>query len=124
MAKKLTLKRVKKKERFTPRNVVKWTWEFTKIVISTISIVWVFSTIFSAIMVYYAIKSTGQFSFLDTFIIENSTTFRDVVGINIVKSCIENIFKYNDFFGKKRYNKGGNNTSDSETTESSDEIVG
>lgn len=107
-----------KKQNFTPRNALKWSWGFTKIVISTISIVWVFSTIFSAIMVYHAIQVTGQFSFLDTFIVENSTTFRDVVGINIVKSCIENIFKYNDFLPKK--NKNGNNTA----PESSDEIAG
>ena len=57
------------------------------------------------------------------FLTENSTTFRDVVGINLVKSCIENVFKYNDIFGKKKcYNKSGNTTT--ENTDGSDEIVG
>lgn len=107
-----------KRAKFTPRNAVKWSWEFTKIVVTVISIMWVFSTLYSAIMVAVAVHSTGQFSFLDTFITENSTTFRDVVGMNIGKACIENIFKYNDFFPKK--NKSGNTTIDSVETDSSD----
>lgn len=107
------MKLKKRKQTFTPKKALKWSWEFTKVVVSTISIVWVFSTIFSALMVAYAIHTTGQFSFLDTFIIENSSTFRDIVGINIIKSCVENVFKYNDFCFKKSYNKGGNTTTDS-----------
>ena len=111
------------KKRFNKSEVVVWSWEFTKIVITSISVVWVLGTIFSAIMVAYAIHTTGQFSFLDTFITENSTTFRDVVGVNLIKSCIENVFKYNDIFGKKKcYNKRGNTTT--ENTDGSDEIVG
>lgn len=109
--------KLKRKEKFTPRNAIKWSWEFTKIVVTVISIMWVFSTLYSAIMVGVAIHTTGQFSFLDTFITENSTTFRDIVGMNIGKACIENIFKYNDFFPKKKH---GNTTTDSDITESSD----
>ena len=111
------------KKRFNKSEVAIWSWEFTKIVITSISIVWVLSTIFSAIMVAYAIYTTGQFSFLDTFITENSTTFRDVVGVNLIKSCVENVFKYNDIFVKKKcYNEDVETTT--ENIESSDEVAG
>ena len=44
-----------------------------------------------------AIIQTQQFSFLDAFITETNTTFRDVAGVVIIKFLVENVFKYNTF---------------------------
>ena len=55
-------------------------------------------------------KETGQFSYLDTLIGETNETFRIVVGANIVKAGVENIFKYNDFGGKGSRYMGTSNS--------------
>ena len=70
------------------------------------------------IVLVYAINKTGNFSYLDTFISENHTTFRDIVGIALIKFCIENIFKYNNFGGKAMaYQKPNTDTLPVETDE-------
>ena len=70
-----------------------WMWEHTKMVVIVV-----------------AIKETGQFSYLDTLISETNETFRIVVGANIVKAGVENIFKYNDFGGKGSRYMGTSNS--------------
>ena len=79
---------------------IKWAWQFTKKLITSITIVYFICTLVEIILILIAIYQTGTFSFLDTFIVENNNTFRDVVCVNLVKSTLENIFKYNDFGGK------------------------
>lgn len=44
------------------------------------------------------------------FISETNETFRIVVGANIVKAGVENIFKYNDFGGKGSRYMGTSNS--------------
>ncbi|MDD2979511.1 MAG: hypothetical protein PHN80_06010 [Hespellia sp.] len=82
------------------KNALKWTWEHTKMIINVLSILYVVNWIYSAIVITVAIIQTGQFSFLDSLITETNETFRVVVGANVVKACVENVFKYNDFGGK------------------------
>lgn len=78
------------------KQFVKWSMTFTKKVITLITIVWFIQLIFSAIMIWYAVKTEGNFSFLDTFITDNGESFRLLVGVNIVSKTIENVFKYNE----------------------------
>lgn len=80
-----------------------WTLSFTKKVVTLVTIAWFIQMVFSAIMIFYAVKAKGDFSFLDTFITDNGETFRLIVGANIVSKTIENVFKYNEggFFGQK-----------------------
>lgn len=92
----------------------KWSLSFTKKVIVIVTVIWVIQITYSAIMILYAVKTQGNFSYLDTFISDNGETFRLIVGTNIVSKTIENVFKYNEggIFGK------------SVTKENEDEIAG
>lgn len=56
--------------------------------------IWQFA---SLALIVIAIIQTQQFSFLDAFITETNTTFRDVAGVVIIKFLVENVFKYNTF---------------------------
>lgn len=101
-ASKLFNRTKRRKRRLTSKQFLTWSLEFTKSVIIQIVILWTISNIFSMIILVYAINRTGNFSYLDTFISENHSTFRDIVGIALIKFCIENVFKYNDFGGKAK----------------------
>ena len=80
-------------------SATKWAWEFTKGLITTITILYFICTAVEIALIVLAIYQTGTFSYLDTFITEINTTFRDIVCVNLVKCIIENVFKYNDFSG-------------------------
>lgn len=84
------------------KDLFKWSLTFTKKVILLVTFIWAIQLIFSAILIWYAVQTQGNFSFLDTFITDNGETFRLIVGVNIVSKTIENIFKYNEggLFGK------------------------
>ena len=84
------------------KNMFKWFLTFTKNVVTLVTISWVLYMLFSAIMIFYAIKVSGNFSYLDTFITDNGDTFRLIVGTYIVTKTVENVFKYNEgsIFGK------------------------
>lgn len=77
-----------------------WMWEHTKRLVNCLSVLYVLNWLYSLVVIVVAIKETGQFSYLDTLISETNETFRIVVGANIVKAGVENIFKYNDFGGQ------------------------
>lgn len=76
------------------------TLKFTEKVIVWVTLLYVVNWFVSVALIFWAIKETSNFAYLDTLISETSTTFRDVVGIAIIKFGVENIFKYNDFGGK------------------------
>ena len=84
------------------KDMFKWSLTFTKKVITAVTIIWVIQLLFSATLIWYAVQSQGNFSYLDTFISDNGETFRLIVGTNIVSKTIENVFKYNEggIFGK------------------------
>ena len=92
--------RKKRVTRNTSQAAGLWMWEHTKMIVNCLSVLYVLNWLYSLIVIVIAIKETGQFSYLDTLISETNETFRIVVGANIVKAGVENIFKYNDFGGK------------------------
>lgn len=81
---------------------VRWSLTFTKKVIILVTTLWIIQLIYSAVMMWYAVSTQGDFSYLDTFIGDNGETFRLIVGTNIISKTIENVFKYNEggIFGK------------------------
>ena len=87
-----------------------WMWEYTKMIVNCLSVLYVLNWLYSLVVIVVAIKETGQFSYLDTLIGETNETFRIVVGANIVKAGVENIFKYNDFGGKGSRYMGTSNS--------------
>lgn len=96
---------MKKRARNTNLNTASkkfWTkvLKFTETVVVWVTILYVLNWVVSVGLIIWAIKETQNFAYLDTLITETSTTFRDIVGVAIIKFGVENIFKYNDFGGK------------------------
>lgn len=77
----------------------KKTLKFTQSLLVWLTAFYFVNWITSVILISIAIHTTGNFSYLDTLITETSVTFRDIVGIAIVKFAVENIFKFNSFGG-------------------------
>lgn len=78
------------------KRLFSWSLTFTKKVVTLVTVSWFLQLVFSAIMILYAIKVQGNFSYLDSFITDNGETFRLIVGANIISKTIENVFKYNE----------------------------
>lgn len=99
------------------KHLFNWSLTFTKKVVTLVTVLWFLQLIFSAVMILYAVKMQGNFSYLDSFITDNGDTFRLIVGANIVSKTIENVFKYNEggIFGTSITPK---------TEETEDEAVG
>ncbi len=74
--------------------------KFTETIIVWVALLYILNWVVSIVLIAFAIKETMNFMYLDTLITQTSETFRDVVGVAIIKFGIENIFKYNDFGGK------------------------
>lgn len=85
-------------------NISKGFWvrtlKFTETVVVWVTILYIINWVASVAIIIWAIKETQNFAYLDTLIMETSNTFRDVVGVAIIKFGVENVFKYNDFGGK------------------------
>ena len=98
------MRRRKKNQNGTEESIVKGfiarTLKFTETVVVWVTILYVLNWIVSIGLILLAIKETQNFAYLDTLIIETSSTFRDIVGISIIKFGVENVFKYNDFGGR------------------------
>ncbi len=86
-----------KKER---KKAILWMWEHTKLIVNILTALYVLNWIYCAVVIAIAIYTTGMFTYLDSLITEIGDTFRLVIGANMCKALIENIFKYNDFGGK------------------------
>jgi len=107
--KKLSKKDKKRNSKL--KNALFWSWEFTKLIIVILTIVYILQMIFSAFIIFYSLKFTSSLMYLDSFITETNETFRLIVGANVVKACVENVFKYNDFGGKgMNYNSTNGNS--------------
>lgn len=78
------------------KSMFRWSLTFTKKVVTLVTILWFFQLVYSAVIIWFAVKAQGNFSYLDTFITDNGETFRLIVGANIVSKTIENVFKYNE----------------------------
>ena len=103
----------------------KWSLSFTKKVVTLVTILWTIQLVYSAIMIWFAVNTQGNFSYLDTFITDNGETFRLIVGANIVSKTIENVFKYNEggIFGKSINTHETNEYIETEESHSED-VVG
>lgn len=88
------------------------TLKFTETVVVWVTILYIINWVTSVGIIIWAIKETQNFAYLDTLIMETSNTFRDVVGVAIIKFGVENIFKYNDFGGKLPSKPEENNETD------------
>ena len=84
------------------KDTFKWFLTFTKRVVILVTILWLIQTVYSALVIVYAVKCFDNFSYLDVFISDNGETFRLIVGTYIITKTIENVFKYNEgvIFGK------------------------
>lgn len=76
------------------------TLKFTETVVVWVAILYIINWFTSVAIIIWAIKQTQNFAYLDTLIVETSNTFRDIVGVAIIKFGVENIFKFNDFGGR------------------------
>lgn len=105
------------------KNYILWALTFTKKVIVLVTMSWFLQIVFSAILIWYSVESTGNFSYLDTFISDNGETFRLIVGTYTVSKTVENVFKYNEggVFGTKVRPEETQEISESEISENSDE---
>lgn len=74
--------------------------KFTEMVILWVTILYILNWFTSVALIVWAIYATQNFSYLDVLITETNETFRQIVGMAIIKFGIENVFKYNDFGGK------------------------
>lgn len=112
------MKRTKKKKLSwsnVQRRFLEKTLKFTETVVVWVTLLYVVNWLVSVILIAVAIHETMNFAYLDTLITETSQTFRDIVGLAIIKFGLENIFKYNDFGGKVPSN--GKYQEDSNTEE-------
>lgn len=84
------------------KSMFKWSLTFTKKVVTLVTVLWFFQLVYSAVIIWFAVQTQGNFSYLDTFITDNGESFRLIVGANIISKTIENVFKYNEggIFGK------------------------
>lgn len=78
------------------KSMFKWSLTFTKKVVTLVTVLWCLQLVYSAIIIWFAVQTQGNFSYLDTFITDNGESFRLIVGANIVSKTIENVFKYNE----------------------------
>jgi hypothetical protein len=87
-----------------------WSVEFSKRLISS------FTLLFFLIMISSIILCWFDKAISDTVVNQMSITFRTIVGIYLVKSTLENIFRYNDFTFAKT-NQEYENGDDTKETE-------
>lgn len=89
-----------------------WAVQFSQKAFKIITAVWIAEMIFSAVMMAVAIVVTGQFAYLDTFIIEINSTFRASVIALLLTRTVGNIFQFNNggIFGESiqpHFDEGG-----------------
>ena len=81
------------------KSMFKWSLTFTKKVITLVTILWIFQLVYSAIIIWYAVKTQGSFSYLDTFINDNNGIIVEPENIEqLSKALVEmanNLNKYN-----------------------------
>ena len=75
------------------KKTVIWMQEFSKRVVSIIFIIYILITLYTSVMIFLAMKLTGEVAMLELLLTETNNTFRDVVGGYIIKAAIENAFK-------------------------------
>lgn len=78
------------------KDVKKWANGFSVKVLKLITIGWIAFMIYASVMMAIAIYQTGEFSYLDTFIMEICGVFKmSVIGVLLTRT-IGNVFQYNN----------------------------
>lgn len=96
-----------RKRKQSLKNALSWSWEFTKLIVTMLTIVYFLIMIYCGVVIWMGMYKLAITTYLDTFITEINETFRLIVGANVIKAGVENVFKYNDFGGKgELYNNG------------------
>ena len=96
-----------RKRKQSLKNALSWSWEFTKLIVTILTIVYFLIMIYCGVVIWMGMYKLAITTYLDTFITEINETFRLIVGANVIKAGVENVFKYNDFGGKgELYNNG------------------
>ena len=96
-----------RKRKQSLKNALSWSWEFTKLIVTMLTIVYFLIMIYCGVVIWMGMYKLAVTTYLDTFITEINETFRLIVGANVIKAGVENVFKYNDFGGKgELYNNG------------------
>lgn len=96
-----------RKRKQSLKNALSWSWEFTKFIVTMLTIVYFLIMIYCGVVIWMGMYKLAITTYLDTFITEINETFRLIVGANVIKAGVENVFKYNDFGGKgELYNNG------------------
>ena len=70
-----------------------WIQEFSKKIVTITFYIFVIGEIVSIGLIFLAYYQMGELMFVDTFIMENNQTFRDVIGGYIIKAACENAIK-------------------------------
>lgn len=89
-----------RKRKQSLKNALSWSWEFTKLIVTMLTIVYFLIMIYCGVVIWMGMYKLAITTYLDTFITEINETFRLIVGANVIKAGVENVFKYNDFGGK------------------------
>ena len=96
-----------RKRKQSLKNALSWSWEFTKLIVTILTIVYFLIMVYCGVVIWMGMYKLAITTYLDTFITEINETFRLIVGANVIKAGVENVFKYNDFGGKgELYNNG------------------
>lgn len=96
-----------RKRKQSLKNALSWSWEFTKLIVTILTIVYFLIMVYCGVVIWMGMYKLAITTYLDTFITEINETFRLIVGTNVIKAGVENVFKYNDFGGKgELYNNG------------------
>ena len=70
-----------------------WIQEFSKKIVTITFYMYAAGEVVSIALIILAYHQMGELMFVDTFIMENSQTFRDVIGGYIIKAACENTIK-------------------------------
>lgn len=105
----------KKDEPTTKKKFQSWAIGFTATVLKLITVIWGGCMVFAAVAILLALYRTGEFSYLDTYIIKVCECFTAAVITGLVTRVIGNVFQYNDggIFGTSIGKENSDDSTDS-----------
>ena len=107
------MKKKKKTKNISFKQFMSWSVTFSQLVFKLITEIWVLGMVYASALILIAIFKVEQFSYIDTLITELCDVFKvSVCGI-LIKSTIENVFRYNNIFGDRvEYNPTNTDSED------------
>lgn len=77
---------------------ISWIQEFSKKIIVATFAIFIIANIFFLVVITIQFCWTAELLYLDTYIYEINTTFRDIIGGYLIKAATENVFKIGGSF--------------------------